>query len=656
MDNFVGTAGNDTFTGDYALNGANTSSVQASDKIDGSAGFDSLRLFNTGNGTNAVTVSLPQLANVENITLVNPAATGAGSVTLNISSATGVTEVATEGSLAAAINFTGLTSATNVLIKGDAGNTAVAHTIGATVGITDTSGKLTLSGSADAGTVNVTGAAVTTLNVTSTGASANKVAALTVTTGKLSTLNVSGDKVLTITGALTANTTTIDSSASTGGLTATFAGATHGTASPTKITGGSGVENITLGTGGSAKFTVDLGAGNDRLALISMAVDAASTFSGGDGTDTLALTDLGAALTATTGKMFTNFETLEVSAVAAAQTYDPTLITGITSYKIAASPSALSLKNLVANANVTVIGDVSTNGVTLNLKDSSGASDSLTLTFDNGKTAATATATEAGVSVGKLVTMGDAVAASNGVETLNLVSKGLVGATATTVNNVTLDNADKVLKSIAISGDQALKLTVGTFATDANLIKIDGSTATGKLTIDASGATNGAININGGSASDTISAAKGGAIYGGGAGDSIALSTSVDTLVYKTASDSLFALKADGTLDAAKTDVVTSFTTGADKIDLTSLSFTANTDKFVVQKTAADLKALVTLAATADFYNDASTIARGVVAVTVGTDVYVFADANHDHKFDAATDMVIKLSIASVVTSDVIFG
>jgi hypothetical protein len=479
-------------------------------------------------------------------------------------------------------------------------------------------------------------ASIKTLTVAATGA--NRLD-LTASAGAITTATVTGAGSVDLAAAFTA-LTKLDASANTGGVTATVDD------KAVTVTGGAGADKITYTAAIAATAKVDLGAGNDTLTLAAASAKGA-VVDGGDGIDTLAVT-AGAQLDANSKATYVNFEVLQVSANSAAESFDPTLVSGITSYKVAASTKGVELKNLAAAPTVTVIGNAS--DLTLTLKDASGAADSATVTLDNGAVSKAGTKID-GVAVTKLT--------AAGVETLNIHSNGTVSTETGfvgTANSVTLATLDTA--KVVIDGSQALTFTTGAHTAG---LTIDASAATGKLTLDAALATN-IVNINGGTANDVIKAGTaGGLIYGGAGADTITLGTGADSLVYKSAAESLLAVKADGSLDSAKLDVITNFTTGVDKIDLTSLGFTANTQKVVLEKTvAADDAALWALATSATFFQDAANIARGVVAVSNGTDTYVFADANKDGVFNAANDLVIKLAGVADATAfdqvDVIFG
>jgi hypothetical protein len=670
QDTLVGGLSNDTFVANALNNaGALINSLQNADNLNGGAGTDTLK----ATLVEAATVA-PTLTNIENVnvSLAN------GAAILDLTNATGVTTVTVTGSTVApgTNSVQGLGNIANVAVTNQVVGAVLAGSTATTLGLTlDTIGKAPLTVGGTPVTVTAVDLAAagasstaTTLNLTANNAfasvsagatgtsvvknlsvAASGVNSIDLTTGTASiastvtSATITGAGSVTLVGTLAA-ATTLNASANLGGVTATVAN------TAITVTGGAGNDSITSTGILAATANYNLGAGNDTFTIGGAQAAAGAVVNGGDGTDTLVVTN-STYLNSFSKAAYIGFETLQVNSLGAAATtvtVDPTLLTGITAYKVGASTGAVALTNLAAAPTVTVAGNVAgTAGLALTLKDATGTADVATVTLDNGVTVASTTVLADGVSVSKL--------SAAGVETINLHSNGLLnsvtgGATAA-ANSVTNDaTANTTLSKVVIDGSQAINFVTGA---STKVLTVDASTATGKVGVDASAAT-AVTNINGGTAADTIKAGTaGGVIYGGAGGDSITLGAGADTIVYKSANDSKIALVA-GVANAALIDSVTAFTTGTDKIDLTALGFTAATDKVVFSATAADVTAALALA-TAQNYTDSTGTARGVLAVTVGADTYAFVDANHDHKFDAATDLVIKVT-GTVTTSDVVFG
>jgi S-layer protein len=571
------------------------------------------------------------------------------------------------GLTSATINSTGANNGVAAISVGP-GGTISSLTINAGVGLTST-GAFTGFGSATANTTaaltvsgpgavsfgGITGAGtnVTTLNIT-TGTG-------TLTTGAIAggftagaTINVTGAATTTAAntasvtlGALDANVKTLNAS----GLTVGGVSATIGANTGTIFTGGAGTDVITINGGSGAGLTgaINAGAGSDIIAFSTGA-------------------DIAASLTS----LVSGFEILRVSnagLAATTQTFDPTLINGITSYQVGASSGAVVLNNLVANASVTVIGSVAgTAGLDLNLKDASGSSDAVTLRLDN---LATTGANVAGVSVVDLNLGGNTNAGT--VETLNIVSAGRnVGTGAYNAVTIGASGAGPNFadpQKIIITGTNGLSLTTGVAQ---HSILIDAS-AGGPLNLTniiagpAANAVTGTATIVGSSSNDTINFNQTANIYAGAGGDVVTLngvaSTNVQTLVYKTGTDSLLdvtgvagASGTGGTVNAGKMDVITGFTNAQDKISITTLAFTG-----VQLGSIADKGTVATDAAVAGKFAEAGTYSDGIntsglsVVHTAGGDLYLAIDANKNGTFDLGTDIVVKfVGLGALQTTDFI--
>jgi hypothetical protein len=226
---------------------------------------------------------------------------------------------------------------------------------------------------------------------------------------------------------------------------------------------------------------------------------------GGAGTDTLSIS-AGNTLTATTAAKVSGVETLRVAS-GATQTYDFSLISGLTALEVDTGTSIIANK-LGASTPVKVIGTQTTD-LALNLASVSGTSDAINVTLEN---------QSAALSVAAL--------SITGVETLNLTSSATKGTSVNTVTTlVGTNNAD--LRTVTINGSQELSLTTGALNQS---LTINGAAATGKLTIDATNLA-GVATITGGSAVDTITGSGQADIINAGAGnDIITVAGSGDTI------------------------------------------------------------------------------------------------------------------------------
>lgn len=676
VDNLTGTNNNDTFNAvvNYTNNAAgNTtgsgplSTLNLGDQVDGGTGIDTLNI--STNLTGGTSLTGFSAKNVEIINIQNVATAGADTVTIAASVAPQATQFNATAVGSVTVTGIGATQAigSNGVAAGTVANTTItaagANIINIQNTTTPTSATKLVKFDVSAGTgasaqavvVNTLGTTANVIDdikignavVGATSLTINAASNLKTTTitenvaNTLKTVTISGAAASVDLGTLPSNAlASVDAS----GMTVGGAKVGLGTNVATTFKGGAGNDTVTLAAGVAMTGTLDAAAGAGDVLSISDGVAAA----GGAVVD--------ASLTATTGKLFSNFETLKVASTLTGSgtqaatdlaTFDSTLMTGITSLQVATSTAGVKLINLAASPSITLVGDVKgtgagLGGLTVVLKDESGTADAINVAFNNGKT--DATVANNGLTTDKIT---DA-----GVETFNLTSSGLVSLTGTAnvVSSLDLDTNLKLSK-VTIAGDQLFSLTTGAQSVAKDLL-IDGTTATGQLTINATGV-KGKVNINGGTASDTITETNtvtaGGAIYGGKGGDSITVNaTKAITLVYTAASDSLAdAVNAAGSVKGTQ-DAIANFTTTVDKFDISTFAFSAAQkgalvyDATVYANEAKALAAAVTNAAT--WYTDGSNVVRGVRVVTDGTNDYVFVDANKDGKFDAATDMTIQLT------------
>lgn len=681
------TTGSDNITqaGPVTINGfigaGATSTISAADTIaptgSGNVLSETFTAAPTGGVANGATVSNVQTINVRSIV-------GAGT-TYDLSTVGGVTTVNDSVSTDAVI-FTGAATGSTIGLVGNGatvlGNLSFAYATATTAPTLAVSGGVGTTGAAPTVTNTATGA--TTFNLRSDGA-ANTIGNLQLAaTSTVTTLNVVASANLTTTGTIT-NITAAGAVAISGG--ATLVDLSSQSLNVTSINasgltaGGAKVQIGVAGTTaapGTAATTFVGGTGNDTLVIAPSAVVTGNTYNAGAGTDTLSLSDnaastsgatLDASLTATTKNLFTNFEVLQVAAntgngtagVAGDHvTFNATnLPTGIASFSVASSNTGVYISNLPAAAATTLAGAVTgVDGIQLALANSAGTADVETLTFNNGAAAATTT-----------------IFSAPGVETLNFVSAGTAGT-----NSIATLAADTSLSLVTITGARPFSLTTGNLTRN---ITIDGSAATGALTINAA-ATVGAFStdINGGSAADIISPGRSTStvnqlIYGAGGGDTITLGqvavaagpggvpaaiaavahTPVDTLIYKASTDSVINITSVATGLGTGLDSVVQFTTAQDKIDLTAFALT-NAQSVIADKAGTvdvTSTAFTTLLSSATFYQDTSNTLRGIAEVHSTTgDTYLFVDTNKDGVFTAA-DLVIKFTgIASVASADIL--
>ena len=565
MDNFTGTAANDTFTADNSSAVAGTDVTSTADSLNGGEGTDTINIFSDG-----AAAALPALTSVETANFYDQDA----DVDMSASPQASLTE----------LNF-------------HRGDGDVAITIGenvTTVGLLDmTVGDdmdLVLDADATSTTLNVSGlTGLTGDDVIYTGAALDSVTANVLTDSTFGALNVAGASSVTInaTGDLTLvdGVTTTDADAT---LTLTGAGAVDLSALDTGVLN----LNASANTGGmtvqigNADDTVIVGsAGNDVITASSdgavVAGDALSV-DAGEGTGDVLVNVAGAISNATEGADYTNFEILRSGI-----DQDVSLIDGITNLQVLAAAGGLTFSGLDAtNANaIEVRGNVGTD-LTLTLDDATGAADSMTL--DLKSTTATNNVTVAGLSV-------------IGVETLNIVA---TTGTATTDSTVAFGNVDTDdLTSIIVSGSADFALT--TTNLDA-VMTIDATELTGDFTVTGALTAGSVVNAGAGGDAATVSSTLG-TTYNMGDGDD-------------TVTAALATLVADGTDDTVVNggdgDDTLTISDAAATLTDNHFTYVSNMEAFETAGTGAT--SVTTGAGFNAAFADGVTVTTGALLATVG--------------------------------------
>ena len=359
IDNLVGTANADTFTGVFDSGTPAARTLNAGDAIDGGAGVDTLKVIVTNAAGATTPLTGVAITNVEKLSVQN---VSGAATTVNVQPIAGVTSVTSLNSTSG-VTFQNLAAGTEVVVSGSA------TTVGGSVAfnqLTPTDAvKVTVNGGVNGVTVTGTGTA-TSAAINSTGGANGAVAAdvFNLATGAtLNKLAVNADSSLnatltagnfvatgadlTVTGGAAVNLgnagvfKTIDASANTAGLTV----------------GLSAVTSSFKGTAGADVVT-------------GTAVAAGATIDGGAGIDTVAATLINAG----NSTAFKNFEQIDLAGFAAggAANLDAALLTGSTINGVVISGAygaggLATLSNLVETAagfNVNVTGS-GTNAATL---------------------------------------------------------------------------------------------------------------------------------------------------------------------------------------------------------------------------------------------------------------------------------------------------
>jgi hypothetical protein len=692
IDNLMGTAGNDNFVATINADGNPLGSL---DIIDGGAGRDTLSIADGGaaalTSLNGLTLRSIENLNVSSVNAINgmdisatgvttaflastadaanSSVTAAGTTDVTLTT-TGTANATVNGGKAVTINGAGTNTVTGsaltgVTIKGGSavvGNSSTAATPVAGAGTTLTSVTLddvtagtiagrgvttvnlanidtaaaisiTNSGTATAKplTVNlnaVEGATVTANNATTVAINASTESQITLgaALATAATIGGAGDLSLTMTGASVM--TSLDASAATGDLTFIDlaagvvsikggAGAdTITTTQTAKVTFdlGAGNDALTVGTAIAAGSTINLGAGNDRLindggSFAANTTTATTIVDGGDGIDTLAAGFLNAG----NASQFRNFETLGLDA----STLDVSLAgSSFTGMELLAGggtyTNATIAQGLAVNTNVT-------GATSLSFSNATGAADAYTVTFGSTSTG-TATAATA-ISAGT-VTL-------NGIEAINIVSNATAGVAA---NEIVLTAA--AAENVTVTGNQALDLSfAGAFgtATGKGVTSINGSGATGALTIDTAGitaATTG-LTVTGGSGADVITLTFAASANGGAGNDIFNVGDFATSLNGGDGKDTFNVASATGVTSMT---TISGFVAADDKI-VFNTGGTFNTTKV-------DVSAATTFTAALDIA--AAGTAGTTTWFTYGADTYIVDDNTAGAAF-GTDDVVVKL-------------
>jgi hypothetical protein len=644
--------------------------------IAGGAGSDTLNV--TVSGTAA---ALPA-ANITGVETINVRA----AVALNssdLSTIPGLTAFNSDRSVAA-ITTTNLGKGGQYGVIGDGAAQSTAtlafgYAAAADVSTLNISGGVKGTTATNGPAITITGTGVTSSVINVTGSAANvtglitNAATSTSTTINASanltgTLSTTGDTKLTVTGtgvvdlsgtALNNAIVTVDASAMTAGGLKVAAG----NSTAFKFTGGAGNDQVTTGAV-LATGLVDAGAGTaDRLVV---------------GTS--------AHIDATAGKLYKNFEQLQVNATAASTTVDiDNLATTNTIDTVRINQSgafSATVNNLSAAAagNVTIVnaapGTPGTNIITIGVKGATTSGQ-----IDTVKAALTTT-TAAGAAQSLNLTG----LTLTGVEKLELTGNGTAAATtgAVTFTTTNATSLDSIKFANAANGNT---ITVAAGHTATNLV-IDASASTGGTTIDATlNATTTGVNAKGGSSFDGLYGAAGlSDIISGGAGNDVlvggGLGTSTITLgtastigsatagfAALTAGDTLtggdgrdmFVLGTNSALTTMSsiTDLNLGGATaalGVDGITLDLATAGAATIVVLTDTQKANIAAATSLAAAFDAAAAVDTTVNAVVQFTYGTDTYLFVNGvAGGTTYSAGNDVAIKITgvVGTLDASDI---
>lgn len=234
------------------------------------------------------------------------------------------------------------------------------------------------------------------------------------------------------------------------------------------------------------------------------------------------------------------------------------------------------------------------------------------------------------------------------VETINIEAKDTdttvtaLGVANVSTNTIKLD-ADAA-KTVTIKGDGNLVLDLSATASTKEVTLVDGSTATGKLTLTTLAGDTAATTVKGGSAADTLTAKGANDVLIGGAGnDTLKVDGNVASAVKLTGGDGvdLFDVSTFRAANAGAAVTIEDLAKGE------SIKFASNVNaNFASSK--------VTLIGEATFDNYVSEAAKqadlvsggthGIAWFQYGTNTFIVQDVNGDAAFSANADIIVKLT------------
>lgn len=684
LDNIVGTSGNDTINA-FAFNvvtGADTTTLQSVDVIDGGAGKDTLNIEVKAD-PNAAGVDFNDaiqgtIKNVEIININNTAASSAAAVDASkFEGATNINQIGQAG------NVTKLAATTTASLKditvGGQTISAADDAVSASLALSNVDEKLTfnINSTTAAGVVNTVkvsgtvkdlnadGVTNTTVNVTA----GKDVQSVVVNTGVTTTLTVAN--ALGSTKAVNA----VDLSGSTGGvdyqtagtavasikggagsdkLTNSFVGTATATAatlnggagndtltvSVTKgaatavtatVDAGEGNDTVNLTINGGVTYTVNVGDGNDTVAITNT-VKTTDKIDGGAGTDTVSLAPLAATLVADDyivfNKVLTGFETLKLT----------TMVTNLDASQLAANYATLDLFN---GSTVTKVGTqevIAHGGVTVEAA---------------GYKAIVAPATEATYAGTLQITSVATGTVTAKAETVNLAVKASSNGNGVANNTVTTTlEGDAKTATVTLSAakdDNGTPATTDDKLDTATLMFTNAATNTKLTSLTISG--NGAANVTNSNGTELVTVNASGLASADIDGKSVA------GLTYTSNNAKAETIKLGAGLDVVtlnestygKMDTVEGLNlvlnTAKTAFDVTKgddLNIgdkTATFQKFTTSQTDFDL-ALKDAAA----YEKVAGTPSDNLVFQFGGDTYVFVDAGTDAGLIDAGDTVVKLT------------
>lgn len=499
-DTVTGSSGNDTINA-YVDAAGTTDTLTGADVVDGGSGTDTMNI----NVDGAAGGALPG-ASISNVEVFKIREVGGTAGAYDFAGVTGETSVINNKSTDD-VTFTNLGASTTITIVGDGTTTNGATSF--TMANATAAASITIDGGVTAGNItrNATGNAAIT--IASTG-SANTVGTIDLDTAaafKSLTISATTNLVASLAAAdyAASSTITVSGAATTVDLSGAALSANVLKVDASGMTAGGvkvGVDQTN--TGVDTQFIG--GVGDDTLDIGKVVYDSTTlTAAGGSGTDTLKMTDA-AALTSTTAKYITGFETLYISDDAddGADAFDVSLMSSLTGVTI----GAISTSDSVTVSNLT-------------------AGQAAAVTLAGSQAAGPTFSVSGATTVGQLDTMtivnSDGSSTVNTLTHANITAAGVETVNFTLTDNMVLSAATGLgaLTKAVFTGAGTLSLTTGALAVNVNST-LDASALTGAVTLDLSSATANGFAIKG-------SATKANTVTGTNQNDAFTGGTGVDT-------------------------------------------------------------------------------------------------------------------------------
>jgi Ca2+-binding RTX toxin-like protein len=525
----TGGTGDDQYIATYIADAGTGTTLNGGDNLVGRAGNDTLTLSVSGLSTAAQSITSVTLDGIETLSVSNfdSRTNDTDDTTINGITFTGVTNVNLAGSSAtgdtAVTNLSGIAAAG---MSNGAGDLDITYLAAAVSGSADTQ-ALALNGTTAGAFTADNG--IETLAVTSAGA--NAVITDLVGGTNTATMTIGATTNLTVSNELEAFTT-INATGSTGNVSVV-------------------ADNTT-----DRDLTITMGAGGDTVNMGSRLTNA-DTLTGGDGSDTLIVSDNSDITDLSSANNTTGFETIRLTEASTAANFDD--LTGYTTIDL--RNNGITTSSVAEGTAVSVSSNATgttTHGVLS--AANAGTTNAVTVTLDHGTANTDVDVTRLDMA---------------GIETVSIVSQGVTSSTASATlfggdqadsNSIaTMNVAAATTINVSGSSDLVLVGTGGTVTANTavnaadmtgSLVYTNRTTATAATTItggtndDFVTGRNGLDNITGGTGNDSL--------VGGGGNDIISGGDGIDTITGGAGNDVI--------TGGGGNDIINS-STGTDNVD-----------------------------------------------------------------------------------------